>query len=420
MRFETSPATLARGLAALNGVAEFKNTIPILSNVHISGRAGDNSVTVRVTDMDIESSALIEAKVHDGGEITVPYRGLSRIAAAFRGAGTIEAAALTPNPGTWPNPLSDYRMNLRASLAGLDLGLDDGEFSAQLRTLPPEEFPRFREIGDEVARIQEPASRWLAILRPTVPFISTEAQRYYLNGVFLVTVIRPGGAPAPDIRWAFVATDGHRLARSVVRPAENAVPAPSAFTSVIIPRSAVMHMVARLQACPPSEVMTLTVHKSGQGAECVRAVFSDGAGEMLARCIDGTFPDYERVIPTGDYGHRVSVNVGRLGKVVKAAVASADMTKPNAAISLDAKCVMTFTLSDQDGGRLGRLPLPISWGHQPLEVGVQLRYLSDCLDLLAPGASSVLIQDASSPIRMDVEDPADGIERTAVLMPMRV
>jgi DNA polymerase-3 subunit beta len=401
LTFEASPAVLAKGLAAIAGVTNGRNTIPILHNVHLDGQTARRHVVARVTDMDMESTVEIEASIRDSGRTTVSHRQLCRLAGSFRESASIELR----------HDEEAARMHVSAALRGLDLGLDDGTFKATVRTLPPEEFPAMRpfEVADTV---RASAGEWLKVLDGLRPFISTEETRYYLNGINLTA--RGGWANEPW-RWEAAATNGHILGRVRFGDA-NASTARQTASGVIVPRSAVLHMIQRLRLVPAGDEVTMDI---GEGGIFVRFPGS-AAGSMASKVIDGTFPDYARVIP--DRTNRIAeIDCRRLGKVVRAALGASGATTPAANISLGAASLMTFTLADDQGDdpKAATAPLPIRWTAGDIEVGMNLRLLTGGLSMM-DGADAVMqVSDAQSPVRFDAVAPADGIERTAVAMPMR-
>lgn len=395
MQFETSPAALARGLAAIAGVTEWKNTVPILANVKLEAREGGKHVIATATNMDIDSSVRIEAWIRSPGATTASFRQLVRIAGAFRAAASLTAE------------LKDDGLHVASTLAGLDLGLDDGQFKARLRTLPVADLPVPLCPGDLSHTIKAPAKTWLIALRGLWPFISTEATRYYLNGIHIAPL--PPRYGTEPLRWEAVATDGHALGKVRFGAASASAP----IKGVIIPRAAVAHLIQRLQLVAPAEEIELAVF----GENHVAVDLPDG-GRMVARLIDGTFPDYERVIPSRT-NKVVQIVPRHVMRTVRAAIRASQVPKPTASIHLGPKTIMNVDLEGEEH-RTGSLPLPINWQGPAAIVGMNLKLLTHGLALMDGCEATMQVDDPASPILFDATTSPDDIERTAVAMPMRV
>jgi len=399
LNFEASPAALARGLAALSGVTGARNTIPILYNVRLDGQTATQRLVATVTDMDLESTVEIEANVRDSGSTTASYRQLCRIAGNFRESSAIELR----------DDEDAGRMHVSAALSGLDLGLDDGAFKATVRTLPTVDFPAMRALHATVT-VTATAGEWLKVLECLRPFISTEPTRFYLNGVHLAMMPGADGR----YRWEAAATDGHILGR-----VRFGIPGhvPFGGEGFIIPRAAVLHMIQRLRLVPAGDDVTMDI---GDGGISVRFP-GRASGTMVSKLIDGTFPDYNRVIP--DQTNAVAdIDSRRLGKVIRTAVGASGAKTPSATIKLGLSTVMDFMLNG-DGDeteKTASVPLPICWGAGSLEIGMNLKLLTHGLAMMDGGEAKMQVTDGASPVRFDAVAPPDGMERTAVAMPMRV
>ena len=259
MKLTIERAALLRSLAHVQNVVERRNTIPILSNVMLAAEGDRLGLTA--TDMDLslvahEPAQVSRARRHDGRR---PHAVRHRPQAAGRQRGRHRAGR--------------RRRRGRPSAPARSM--------FNLPTLPADEFPA---IGEEQlgCRFDMPAADLARLIDKTRFAISTEETRYYLNGIYLHAT--KGGA-ASMLRG--VATDGHRLARVEVALPDGR----RADPGVIVPRKTV------------GELRKLIDDIGGEveiGVSPTRIRFAFERAVLISKLIDGTFPDYERVIPTGN------------------------------------------------------------------------------------------------------------------------
>ncbi|MBV9750427.1 MAG: DNA polymerase III subunit beta, partial [Acetobacteraceae bacterium] len=256
MKFKADRATLLKALAHIQSVAEKRNTIPILANAKIEVK--DGKLLFTATDMEIavvEEVAVIEAL--SDGATTAPAATLYEIVRKLPEGAEVELE----------QPGGDAPLALRA-----------GRYATSLVTLPTDDFPSMT-AGSLPHKFELPANTLRGLIDRTRFAISTEETRYYLNGIYLHT------AEGEDGRvLRAVATDGHRLAR-VEEPEP---PGASGMPGVIIPRKTV------------AELRKLLDEESGDvgiGLSDTRIQFRAGPVTLTSKLIDGTFPEYERVIP---------------------------------------------------------------------------------------------------------------------------
>jgi len=247
--------TLLKSLAHVHSVVERRNTIPILSNVLIE--AGEFGLRFMATDLDIQLVETAPAHVHTPGATTVSAGTLFDIARKLPDGSQVELAA------------ADGRMTVIA-----------GKYRSQLSTLPREDFPVIAE-SDLPIKFPLPAAQLRQLIDKTRFAISTEETRYYLNGIFLHAT--DGGTP----HLRAVATDGHRLARVTIDRPEGAAGMPD----VIVPKKCVAEVRKLLDETEGEVEVSLSASK-------IR--FDFGTATLTSKLIDGTFPDYSRVIPTAN------------------------------------------------------------------------------------------------------------------------
>ncbi|MCO6410060.1 DNA polymerase III subunit beta [Hoeflea alexandrii] len=358
---------------------ERKNTIPVLANL-LFDAGPDGGLRVSGTDLDVMTS--VTAVIDHSG---MPEQGI-----------TLPAALLHDILRKLP---AKAEVTLKAGSNG-QMALTCGRSRFMLQTLPGEDWPRLEEKTEPAARFEIPAAKFAAQLAAVGFAISTEETRYYLNGVYLHCL---------DDRLVAVATDGHRLARATWSGPAGAAGMPG----VIIPRKTVGLLAKALAAADKQATLAVSVSEN-------RICFELGAVRIASKLIDGTFPDYVRVIPTEERTpnswrfnvaamlaatERVSIISSERGRAVKMVwgQASVDLTvsNPDAGEGQD-----TVDVTADDG--------------EDVTIGFNAKYLADMLAHIA-GAATVHLGSGGDPARFEpVHAEDDEIALTFVLMPMRV
>lgn len=354
MRLSLPRQDLTRLLTAVTKVVEARNTIPILGNVLLS--VEDGQFSARATDLDIEIATSMPVLDALPGSTTVNAKMLADIA---------KKAA------------SDVSLELD----GDTLTVKSGRSRFRLQTLPVDDFPSFAAGGFDVEFDVDLA----ALVAPTQFAISTEETRYYLNGVFLHTA---------EGRLTAVATDGHRLSRHYGDPRDH-------FEGAILPRKLVS-ILPKGNVRVSLSSTKVRVHTSN-GA--------DGDTTITSKLIDGTFPDYQRVIPTGNDKivladrkalatavERVSTVATERGRAVKLEIAPGQIV-----LSVRGDAEATDAVEANYSG-------------EPIEIGFNAAYLTELLGNLTGDTVRIALNDGGSPTLFSGGD--DGV--LMVLMPMRV
>lgn len=369
MKATIERATLLKSLGHVQSVVERRNTIPILSNVLIEATA--DGLRLMATDLDLQINETVEAQVETSGATTVSAHTLFDIARKLPEGSQVSLAA------------ADGKMQVVAGRARFNL-----------QTLPRDDFPVIAE-GELTTNFELPAATLRQIIDKTRFAISTEETRYYLNGIF-VHVADDG---QPVLKAA--ATDGHRLARVTVPRPEGAEGMPD----VIIPRKCVAELRKLLDEVEGTVEVSLSASK-------IR--FGLGTAVMTSKLIDGTFPDYSRVIPTGndkllkidpksfmDGVDRVSTIASEKTRAVKMAVERDKIT-------LSVTSPENGTASEEVSG---------DYASDAIEIGFNARYLMDILGQVEGDTVEVHLADAAAPTLIRENDKSAALY---VLMPMRV
>jgi DNA polymerase III subunit beta len=353
MRLSIQRTELARVVGAVGKVVEARNTIPILSNILLAAE-GDR-LHVTGTDLDIQATASAPAEIHEAGTVTVGAKMLGDIARKA-GNDTIEL-----------------------SLVGDKLEVKSGRSKFSLAVLPASDYPDMK-AGKYDARFDIDLA---ALFAPTAFAISTEETRYYLNGVFL---------HIQDDALRAVATDGHRLSRHQV-----AYTGDAAFAGVIVPRKTV--------GLVPKGTVSVSVSET-------KIRIESGDFVITSKLIDGTFPDYERVIPRANE-NRVIVDRDAFMKAADR-VATVSTERGRAVKLSIAPGSVGFTVNNADA--VASDEIEAEYAGEPIEIGFNARYLSEIMSVLPSGSITIALSNGGSPAV--ITGVIDGL--TLVLMPMRV
>ncbi len=375
MKATIERAKLLRCLSHVQSVVERRNTIPILSNVLIEA-GGEGRVRITATDLDLQVVESLDAvSVESAGAITVSAHLLFDIARKL------------PDGSQVSLETADNRMVVKA-----------GRSRFQLPTLPRDDFPTIVE-GDLPTGFELPAKQLAELIDRTRFAISTEETRYYLNGIFLHVAEEDGAV------LKAAATDGHRLARfTLPRPA-----GAEGMPDVIVPRKAVAELRKLLE-----EAMDGNVEIDLSASKIRFTLGGEGGVVLTSKLIDGTFPDYSRVIPTGnDKLLKVDPRSFFEGVDRVATIATEKTRAVKMGLEGDK---LTLSVTSPDNGTAAE-EVPASYSSDPLEIGFNANYLKDILGQIDGDTVELHLADAGAPtlIRQDEKSPA-----LYVLMPMRV
>ena len=375
MKATIERATLLRCLSHVQSVVERRNTIPILSNVLIEA-SGDGTVKVMATDLDLQVVESMSAvSVDSPGAITVSAHLLFDIARKLPEGSQVGIEA------------ADNRLTVKA-----------GRSRFSLPTLPRDDFPVIVE-GDLPTGFELPAKTLAELIDKTRFAISTEETRYYLNGIFL----HVSDEDQPLLKAA--ATDGHRLARYTLARPEGAEGMPD----VIVPRKAVGELRKLLDEAPEGNV------EIDLSASKIRFTLGGEGGVVLtSKLIDGTFPDYSRVIPTGNDKLLKLDPKSFFEGVDRVATIATEKTRA-VKMGLEADKV-TLSVTSPDNGTAAE-EVPAQYASDQFEIGFNANYLKDILHQIEGDSVELHLADPGAPtlIRQDA-----GSAALYVLMPMRV
>jgi DNA polymerase III subunit beta len=370
MKATIERATLLRGLSHVQSVVERRNTIPILSNVLIEAQPG-GALRLMATDLDLQIDETISAAVDQPGAITVPAHTLFDIVRKLPEGAQVELSA------------AEGRITVNAGRARFTLS-----------TLPRDDFPMIAE-GELPTVFELPAETLKQIIDKTRFAISTEETRYYLNGIYLHVV----DEATPVLRAA--ATDGHRLARVTVARPDGA----DSMPGVIVPRKCVGELRKLLEEVDGSVGVSLSASK-------IR--FDLGQAILTSKLIDGTFPDYTRVIPTGNDKLLKLDPKSFMAGVDRVSTIATEKTRA-VKMALERDKIILSVTSPENGAAAEEVPG--DYAAPGFEIGFNSRYLMDILNQIEGDLVEVHLADAAAPTLIRENDKSPALY---VLMPMRV
>lgn len=371
MKFTIDRSVLIRSLAHVQSVVERRGTIPILS--HVKLEASTDCIIITATDMDIAVMETVPATVKNTGATTVPAHTFFDIIRKLPEGSQVELSAD-----------SNGKVSIKS-----------GNSRFSLSALPVADFPVLAE-GDLSHNFTITSGECLALLEKTRFAMSTEETRYYLNGIYFHAA---GTADAPVLRA--VATDGHRLARIEV-----ALPAgATGMPGVIIPRKTV------------TELKKLIEEGTGE----IRISLSDtkirfvcGNAVLVSKLIDGTFPDYDRVIPQHN-DKLMEVDCAKFTQAVDRVSVIASEKSRGIKLSLTQGKLLLSASSAEQGNATEEVE--VAFAADPIDIGFNSRYLLEMMQQIEGDAVQFVLADGTAPAL--VRDTAD-VGALYVIMPMRV
>jgi DNA polymerase-3 subunit beta len=367
MKATIERATLLKSLSHVQSVVERRNTIPILSNVLLDARE-DGSLRLMATDLDLQVDETVSANVAQPGATTVSAHTFFDIVRKLPEGSQVELSA------------AEGKMQVVAGRARFNLS-----------TLPRDDFPVIAE-GELPTRFELPAATLRQIIDKTRFAISSEETRYYLMGIFL---------HVSDDQLKAAATDGHRLARVTVEKPDGA----DGMPDVIIPKKCVGELRKLLDEVDGTVEVNLSPTK-------IR--FHLGHAVLTSKLIDGSFPDYNRVIPTAN-DKLLKLDPGSFKAGVDRVATIASEKTRAVKISLDRDRVTLSVTSPENG--LATEELAADYSADSLEIGFNARYLLDILGEIDGDTVEVHLADAAAPTLLRENDKSSALY---VLMPMRV
>jgi DNA polymerase-3 subunit beta len=364
---KASRDALLKPLATVSGIVERRHTLPILANILL--RKDGSRVSFVSTDIEVQITTHADFGVGDASEsTTVAARKLLDILRALPDTGDVSL-----------------------SLANKKLSVQSGKSRFALQTLAAEEFPTVAQPATWNASLTMTQKSFKHLLNMVHFAMAQQDIRYYLNGMLLVI-------DGFDVRC--VSTDGHRLAYcSVTTETE------SPKQEVIIPRKTVLELLRLLD--DSEEPVQIDV-----AANQIRFRFAEI--ELISKLVEGKFPDYQRVIPSGYTKHFLITREALQRSLQRAAILTTDKFKGVRMQMADHVLKISASNAEQEEAQE---ELDIDFSFEPLDIGFNVSYLLDVLGNLKAETVQWGVGDANSSALITLPDNADF---KYVVMPMRI
>jgi DNA polymerase-3 subunit beta len=392
---QVSRDAFAAAMVACTRAVEKRNTIPVLGNVLIAGT--EHGLRITGTDLDLAISADVFAEGDSHFAATLPAHLLSDV---LKKAKKSESIILS------------YEDSAKVSL------LLGNRLSVDLQSLPATDFPTFA-FGAVTHSAVMPTADLLRAFQKVEFAISTEETRYYLNGVYVYSKDREG-------KLVFVATDGHRMGI-----AELPLPADLAgMPGHIIPRATVKQFLALAKAKGAPDTVVFDVHGTKYvedadghtvGGVGPRLSFKIGDITLATKPIDGTFPDYARVVPAGNES-TMRVNGAELDEAISQVMCISSERGRAVRLSIT-ESMLRLTVANPDSGKATsdvECEFDVPGSISPvLDIGFNAVHMRDILSHIESEAVEFKLADPGSPTLIrGAGDGDNGV--TYILMPIRV
>jgi len=363
---QISRDALLKPLQAVSGIVERRQTLPILANVLLEQK--DGRLFVTATDLEMQITANSELAGKQDQSVTVGARKLQDLLRALP---------------------EDSALNVDTAAGKMTVKAGRSRFN--LQTLPAADYPRIGLSKEQLQTISLPQREFKGLLKLAEFAMAQQDIRYYLNGMLLV--IDKGSLQA-------VATDGHRLSYASI-----SVPGSYSRQEVILPRKTVLELSKLLEDSEAAVTIDVLANQ-------VRFRFSNI--ELVSKVVDGKFPDYNRVIPSG---HPKQLDLSRselLQALQRAAILSNEKFRGVRLVLGADQLKIICTNSEQEEAEED---MEIAYKGDPLDIGFNITYLLDVLHNLSAERVILALGDANSSALVTMPERSD---YKYVVMPMRI
>jgi DNA polymerase-3 subunit beta len=357
---------LLKPLQAVSGIVERRHTLPILANVLLEQK--DGRLYVTATDLEMQITAFSEWPGTESQAVTVAARKMQDLLRAL------------PDDAVLNIDASGAKMTVRA-----------GRSRFNLQTLPAADYPRIGLGQDQLQTLTLPQRELRSLLRRAEFAMAQQDIRYYLNGMLLV---------ADKGTLQAVATDGHRLSWASL-----AVEGDYQRQEVILPRKTVLELGKLL--ADVDDLVTIDIL-----ATQIRFRFANV--ELVSKVVDGKFPDYNRVIPTGHGKILDFTRTELLATLQRAAILSNEKFRGVRIVLAPGTMKIICTNTEQEEAEE---ELEVDYQGEGLDIGFNINYLLDVLQNLSQEKVRLAFGDANSSALVTVPDADD---YKYVVMPMRI
>jgi len=367
MRLSTQRDALFAQLQTVTRAASTRSAVQALSGVQVI--AGDGSIELRATDMEIGLRVPLEGEVVRDGSIVLPARLLVDVVRSLPG----DSVTLELRP------------------AEQDVEIVSGAATFHLRTLRLEDFPPFPE-ADGDGRVQVPGPAFVATVSKVARSASRDETRPVLTGILV-------SANGSELRM--VATDSYRLS---VKETKLEEPLAGSFEANVPARA--LQELGRIVGQAEAESLSVAVRTN-------QVIFEVGGMVLSSRLIDGQFPNYRQLLPDA-FEHELQLAGTEITDVVRRISLLAQKNAPLRLAFSEGE--LTVSARTPDVGE-ARETLPVPFRGEPLEIGFNPEFLRDGLEAVESG--DVLLK-LISPLRPGLIETADGSGFVYLLMPIRL
>ena len=355
-------------LQFVTGIVERRHTLPILSNVLIE--VNDHVVNFLATDLEVQIRASARLEVsHKPGSLTVGAKKLQDI-----------LRALPPDADTTLET-KEHRLTVKT-----------GKSRFALQTLAAADFPRIAETKDQATSFALPQKEFRRVLGLVQFAMAVQDIRYYLNGVLLSTegsVLR------------VVATDGHRLSMASYK-----LPEPVGKIEAILPRKTVLELIKLLDES--DDPINIDLHQN-------QVKFSFAGIEIVSKIVEGKFPDYTKVIPSGYTNHVALKRQEFLGALQRASILSNDKIRGVRLVFTANALSIICSNNEQEEAEEN---LPVDYAREAMDIAFNISYLLDVLNHLTN--ENILVSLGEANMSSALITQPGGEDFKYVVMPMRL
>ena len=375
MEFKINSTDLLKALSHIHGIVEVRHTLPILSNIILEAK--DDKLILSSTNLDIYCSDKIKAEVLQSGEVSVS-------AVTF-----FEIIKRLPSGSEVLMIMEEGENEIR---------LTCGRSKFNLSTLKTDDFPIISD-SDLSTNFVLSADELIRIIDKTKFAVSNEETRYYLNGIFLHKAERN------SIQFLrAVATDGHRLAQYDIPLPQGA----EDITGIIIPKKTIYELRKVLDDANGDVSVSLNENK-------IKFSFNDL--KVVSKVIDGTFPDYTKVIPQNNDKNFKTNNSDLKNAIDRVSAVAANEESKSKAIKF---CIennsLSLSVESQSKGSANEM-IDVNYSGDKVDIGFNSKYIIDICNEVDGDEISISLSDSISPaIILDKSDE----NLFFVLMPMRI
>jgi len=361
-------STLLGPLQFVTGIVERRHTLPILSNVLVD--VEDHAVHFLATDLEVQIRATAKLETaHKPGSLTVGAKKLQDI-----------LRALPPDADT-ALETKESRLTVKA-----------GKSRFALQTLAATDFPKIAEAKDEATKVAIPQRDFRRVLGLVQFAMAVQDIRYYLNGVLI-------SCDGTTLR--VVATDGHRLSMASYKLAE-----PVAKIEAILPRKTVLELIKLLDES--DDPIHMAMHQN-------QVRFSFAGIEIVSKIVEGKFPDYTKVIPSG-YTNHVQLNrVEFQSALQRASILSNDKIRGVRLVFTKDSLSIICSNNEQEEAEES---VSIAYEREPMDIAFNIAYLLDALGHLSTETIQLSLGEANMSSALITQPGSDDFKY--VVMPMRI